>query len=203
MDAGGQATGEQRPSTTTSAPLTSLPLPPSLPQRCASLPPIHPPPLNPHNLIHPPAPDQPQFLLSKFWGLMNERDRPWHFEAVVHLCCKLPKPARLFYRRLKPSTLQRILARRAQASMATMLLACLCFDACVMPGFCLNAPLKPPACLLTNLSPVEQVEQVLCESLPALKSEIRSANSWEYKVRDEASTEGAREGAGGASRETG
>eukprot|EP00955_Chlamydomonas_euryale_P083577 363870-Chlamydomonas_euryale.AAC.2 len=49
---------------------------------------------------------------------MNERDRPWHFDAVVQLCCRLPRPARTAYRALQPPTMQRLLARRARAERA-------------------------------------------------------------------------------------
>eukprot|EP00195_Chlamydomonas_chlamydogama_P010468 CAMPEP_0202899258 /NCGR_PEP_ID=MMETSP1392-20130828/7543_1 /ASSEMBLY_ACC=CAM_ASM_000868 /TAXON_ID=225041 /ORGANISM="Chlamydomonas chlamydogama, Strain SAG 11-48b" /LENGTH=307 /DNA_ID=CAMNT_0049585391 /DNA_START=173 /DNA_END=1096 /DNA_ORIENTATION=+ len=51
-------------------------------------------------------------LLHKFWGLMTEAGRPWHYDTVIHLCCRLPKPARQHYRRLKPSTMQRMIANR-------------------------------------------------------------------------------------------
>ncbi|KAG1678878.1 hypothetical protein FOA52_003546 [Chlamydomonas sp. UWO 241] len=61
-----------------------------------------------------------KFLLSKFWGLMNEADRPWHFDAVMHLTCRLPKPSRLMYRRVKPSTMQRLLARRERVERAVV-----------------------------------------------------------------------------------
>ena len=56
-----------------------------------------------------------QHLLRPFWGLMNESDRPWHYDAVVYLCCELPLHTRQRYRSLKPSTMQLLLSRRAQA----------------------------------------------------------------------------------------
>ncbi len=55
-----------------------------------------------------------QFLVGKFWDLMHEKDRPWHYEAILHLCFYLPKPAKVLYRKLKPSSMQRILATRAR-----------------------------------------------------------------------------------------
>ena len=55
-----------------------------------------------------------RFLLGKFWGLMHEEDRPWHYHTILHLCCHLPKLTRDFYRKLKPASMQRILSRRAQ-----------------------------------------------------------------------------------------
>ncbi len=59
-----------------------------------------------------------QVLLGKFWGLMHERDRPWHRAAVIGLCVLAPPATRKLYRRLKPSSMQRVLARRSQVRSA-------------------------------------------------------------------------------------
>eukprot|EP00967_Tisochrysis_lutea_P028109 scaffold32683_cov20-Tisochrysis_lutea.AAC.2 len=56
--------------------------------------------------------------LRKFWGLMHEADRPWQRPLIIHLCCSLPSPTRKLYRRLKPSTLQHLIAQRCKVRVA-------------------------------------------------------------------------------------
>ncbi|KAG2454461.1 hypothetical protein HYH02_001480 [Chlamydomonas schloesseri] len=51
----------------------------------------------------------------KFWDLMHERDRPWHYDAVLHLCSRLPPYSCGRYAAVTAGTMQRILARRAKA----------------------------------------------------------------------------------------
>eukprot|EP00198_Chlamydomonas_reinhardtii_P007843 XP_001697180.1 predicted protein [Chlamydomonas reinhardtii] len=51
----------------------------------------------------------------KFWDLMHERDRPWHYGAVLHLCTALPPYSCERYAAVTAGTMQRILARRAKA----------------------------------------------------------------------------------------
>jgi hypothetical protein len=55
-----------------------------------------------------------QLVLSRFWGLMHEADRPWHRPLIIALCLRGHPTSRRLYQALKPSTLQRIIARRAQ-----------------------------------------------------------------------------------------
>jgi len=61
--------------------------------------------------------------LRKFWGLMHEADRPWQRPLIIHLCCSLPSPTRKLYRRLKPSTLQHLIAQRCKVEKSLHSLA--------------------------------------------------------------------------------
>ncbi|KAG2431798.1 hypothetical protein HXX76_009293 [Chlamydomonas incerta] len=54
----------------------------------------------------------------KFWDLMHERDRPWHYDAVLHLCTALPPYTCERYAAVTAGTMQGILARRAKAERA-------------------------------------------------------------------------------------
>lgn len=52
----------------------------------------------------------------KFWGLMREKDRPWQKATIIHLCFGAPPGTAMLYQRLRPATMQKLLARRAQVS---------------------------------------------------------------------------------------
>ncbi|KXZ41874.1 hypothetical protein GPECTOR_255g641 [Gonium pectorale] len=55
---------------------------------------------------------------SRFWDLMNEADRPWHYGVVVHLCTELSPYSCERYRSVTAGTMQGILAQRAKAEKA-------------------------------------------------------------------------------------
>ncbi|PNH04698.1 hypothetical protein TSOC_009103, partial [Tetrabaena socialis] len=55
----------------------------------------------------------PQVRFRKFWDLMNERARPWHFDAVLHLCAELSPYSCSRYAEATAGTMQGILAQRA------------------------------------------------------------------------------------------
>ncbi|GLC76352.1 hypothetical protein PLESTF_001770300 [Pleodorina starrii] len=59
-----------------------------------------------------------QVRYKKFWDLMNERDRPWHFDVVVHLCTALSPYTCGRYFSVTAGTMQGILAQRAKAERA-------------------------------------------------------------------------------------
>ncbi|GLI59622.1 hypothetical protein VaNZ11_001488 [Volvox africanus] len=59
-----------------------------------------------------------QVRFEKFWDLMNERDRPWHFDVVVHLCTALSPYTCERYNSVTAGTMQGILAQRAKAERA-------------------------------------------------------------------------------------
>ncbi|GIL58642.1 hypothetical protein Vafri_13646 [Volvox africanus] len=59
-----------------------------------------------------------QVRFKKFWDLMNERDRPWHFDVVVHLCTALSPYTCERYNSVTAGTMQGILAQRAKAERA-------------------------------------------------------------------------------------
>jgi hypothetical protein len=50
----------------------------------------------------------------KFWGLMREKDRPWQKATIIHLCFETPPGTAMLYQRLRPATMQKLLAKRAQ-----------------------------------------------------------------------------------------
>lgn len=58
----------------------------------------------------PAVPGVSQVRYKKFWDLMNERDRPWHFDVVVHFCTKLSPYTCERYDSVTASTMQGILA---------------------------------------------------------------------------------------------
>ncbi|GIL77023.1 hypothetical protein Vretimale_3259 [Volvox reticuliferus] len=59
-----------------------------------------------------------QVRFKKFWDLMHERDRPWHFDVVVHLCTALSPYTCERYNSVTAGTMQGILAQRAKAERA-------------------------------------------------------------------------------------
>ncbi|KAG2494131.1 hypothetical protein HYH03_007769 [Edaphochlamys debaryana] len=54
----------------------------------------------------------------KFWDLMHEQDRPWHYDIVRHLCTELSPYSCKAYMAVSAGTMQRILAQRAQGEKA-------------------------------------------------------------------------------------
>ncbi len=59
-----------------------------------------------------------QIRFKKFWDLMNERDRPWHYDTILHLCTALSPYTCRTYSSVTAGTMQGILSQRAQVGAA-------------------------------------------------------------------------------------
>ncbi|KAF8058412.1 hypothetical protein HT031_005536 [Scenedesmus sp. PABB004] len=59
-----------------------------------------------------------QVVPRQFWGLLSEQARPWHEQALVHLCYVLPAPACHIYREMRAGTMQATLAQRGVVEKA-------------------------------------------------------------------------------------
>jgi hypothetical protein len=55
-----------------------------------------------------------QLRFRKFWDLMHEADRPWHYKAVMHLCTRLEPFSCAAYSAITAATMQSVLAQRAK-----------------------------------------------------------------------------------------